>query len=157
MRLRNLIRVFQMEPALSADLPDLPTNQWLAEIGLYGVQGVGVIFRWHPIMKLLYFFIFLFIIHATRSIIVRPGSDSNSEKLKTWHGIIIEPHNCWEGYEKNWMHFVYKLDHRGFQTRSLIQRLTSLIGRLTSTWKKHTIRVLLADWWMRYCKDILFF
>ena len=38
----------------------------------------------------------------------------NSEKVETWHGIIISP--TWhvqksrEGYGKNWMHFVYKLD-----------------------------------------------
>ena len=37
----------------------------------------------------------------------------NSEKVETWHGIIISP--TWhvkksrEGYGKNWTHFVYKL------------------------------------------------
>src|SRR3989337_459262 len=38
----------------------------------------------------------------------------NSENVETWHGMIISP--IWhvqkgrEGYGKNWMHFVYKLD-----------------------------------------------
>ena len=38
----------------------------------------------------------------------------NSDKVETWHGIIMSP--TWhvqksrEGYGKNWMHFVYKLD-----------------------------------------------
>ena len=38
----------------------------------------------------------------------------NSEKFETWHGIIISP--TWhvqksrDGYGKNWIHFVYKLD-----------------------------------------------
>jgi len=38
----------------------------------------------------------------------------NSEKVETWHGIIISP--TWhvqksrDGYGKNWMHFMYKLD-----------------------------------------------
>ena len=38
----------------------------------------------------------------------------NSEKVETWHGIIIS--HTWhvkksrEGYDKNWTHFVYKLD-----------------------------------------------
>ena len=39
----------------------------------------------------------------------------NSEKVETWHGIIISP--TWhvkksrEGYGKNWTHFMYKLDN----------------------------------------------
>ena len=39
----------------------------------------------------------------------------NSEKVETWHGIIISP--TWnvnkrrEGYGKNWTHFAYKLDN----------------------------------------------
>src|SRR6266566_3895496 len=39
----------------------------------------------------------------------------NSEMVESWHGIIISP--TWhvlkirEGYRKNWMHFVYKLDN----------------------------------------------
>ena len=38
----------------------------------------------------------------------------NSEKVESWHGIIISP--TWhvkkrrDGYGKNWMHFVYNLD-----------------------------------------------
>jgi len=38
----------------------------------------------------------------------------NSEKVETWYGIIISP--TWhvqksrDGYVKNWMHFMYKLD-----------------------------------------------
>ena len=38
----------------------------------------------------------------------------NSENVETWHGIIISP--TWhvqksrDDYDKNWMHFVYKLD-----------------------------------------------
>ena len=38
----------------------------------------------------------------------------NSKKVETWHGIIISP--TWhvqksrDGYDTNWMHFVYKLD-----------------------------------------------
>ena len=39
----------------------------------------------------------------------------NSEKVETWHGIIISPTwqvlKSWEGYGKNWMNFVYKLDN----------------------------------------------
>ena len=39
----------------------------------------------------------------------------NSEKVETWHGIIISPtwhvRNTREGYNKNWTHFVYKLDN----------------------------------------------
>ena len=38
----------------------------------------------------------------------------NSEKVETWHGIIISPtqhEKSKEGYGKNWMHFVYKLDN----------------------------------------------
>ena len=39
----------------------------------------------------------------------------NSEKVETWHGIIISPtwhvQNTREGYGKNWTHFVYKLDN----------------------------------------------
>ena len=38
----------------------------------------------------------------------------NSEKVETWHGIIISPtwhvRKCRDGYGKNWMHFMYKLD-----------------------------------------------
>ena len=36
------------------------------------------------------------------------------EKVKTWHGIIMSPtwhvQKSTDGYGKNWMHFVYKLD-----------------------------------------------
>src|SRR4051812_21514780 len=67
--------------------------------------------------------------------------------MKLLYFFIFVFHSC--SYDKNWMHFVYKLDHRGFQTTSLIQWLTSLIQRLISTLKKHTIRVLLPDWWRR--------
>ena len=39
----------------------------------------------------------------------------NSEKVETWHGIIISPayhvQKSREGHGKNWMHFVYKLDN----------------------------------------------
>ena len=39
----------------------------------------------------------------------------NSENVETWHGIIISPtqhvQESREGYGKNWMHFVYKLDN----------------------------------------------
>src|SRR3989337_1806183 len=39
----------------------------------------------------------------------------NSEKVKTWHGIIISPtyhvQKSREGYGKNWMHCVYKTDN----------------------------------------------
>ena len=39
----------------------------------------------------------------------------NSEMVESWHGIIISPTlhvlKSWEGYQKNWMHFVYKLDN----------------------------------------------
>ena len=39
----------------------------------------------------------------------------NSEMVETWHGIIISHTyhvlKSWEGYGKNGMHFVYKLDH----------------------------------------------
>ena len=39
----------------------------------------------------------------------------NSEKVETWHGIIISPtqhvQKSREGYGKNWTHFVYKLDN----------------------------------------------
>ena len=39
----------------------------------------------------------------------------NSEKVETWHGIIISPayhvQKSREGYDKNWMHFVYNLDN----------------------------------------------
>src|SRR6187401_1648827 len=39
----------------------------------------------------------------------------NSEKVESWHGIIISPakhvHKSREGYGKNWMHFVYKTDN----------------------------------------------
>ena len=38
----------------------------------------------------------------------------NSEKVKTWHGIIISPaqhlRKSREGHVKNWTHFMYKLD-----------------------------------------------
>ena len=39
----------------------------------------------------------------------------NSEKVETWHGIIISPTRhvlkSWEGYGKNWMYFMYKMDN----------------------------------------------
>ena len=39
----------------------------------------------------------------------------NSEKVESWHGIIIwctqHVQESWEGYGKNWMHFVYKTDN----------------------------------------------
>ena len=39
----------------------------------------------------------------------------NSEKVESWHGIIISPtwhvQKCREGHHKNWMHFVCKLDN----------------------------------------------
>ena len=39
----------------------------------------------------------------------------NSKMDESWHGIIISPTKhalkSWEGYRKNWMHFVYKLDN----------------------------------------------
>ena len=39
----------------------------------------------------------------------------NSEQVESWHGIIISPTQhvlkSWEGYGKNWMHFVYKLNN----------------------------------------------
>ena len=38
-----------------------------------------------------------------------------SEKVETWHGIIISPTQhvlkSREGYGKNWMHFMYKMDN----------------------------------------------
>ena len=41
--------------------------------------------------------------------------EMNSEHVETLHGIIISPTKhvlkCWEGYGKNWMQFVYKLNH----------------------------------------------
>src|SRR3989337_1505825 len=45
----------------------------------------------------------------------------NSEKVKTWHGIIISStyhvQKIREGYGKNWMHFVYKTDNLFGSTR----------------------------------------
>ena len=39
----------------------------------------------------------------------------NSEKVETWHRIIISPtwhlQESWEAYGKNWMHFVYETDN----------------------------------------------
>ena len=39
----------------------------------------------------------------------------NSEKVESWHGIIISHtlnvQKSREGYRKNWMHFVYKMDN----------------------------------------------
>ena len=39
----------------------------------------------------------------------------NSEEVENWHGIIISPTlhvlKSWEGYDKNWMPFMYKLDN----------------------------------------------
>ena len=39
----------------------------------------------------------------------------NSEKDESWHGIIISPtyhvQKSREGYRKNWMHFVYKMNN----------------------------------------------
>ena len=39
----------------------------------------------------------------------------NFEKVESWHGIIISPtqhvQKSREGYDKNWMHFVYKTDN----------------------------------------------
>ena len=41
--------------------------------------------------------------------------EMNSEKVETWQGITISPaqhvQKSREGYGKNWMHFVYKLDN----------------------------------------------
>ena len=41
--------------------------------------------------------------------------EMNSEKVPSWHGIIISPtqhvRESREGYGKNWMHFVYKTDN----------------------------------------------
>ena len=38
-----------------------------------------------------------------------------SKKVETWHGVIISTTyhvlKIWEGYDKKWMHFVYKLNH----------------------------------------------
>ena len=54
----------------------------------------------------------------------------NSEMVESWHGIIISPTQhvlkSWEGYGKNWIHFVYKMDNLevlGFQKKTrLLQR-----------------------------------
>ena len=39
----------------------------------------------------------------------------NSEKVESWHGIIISPTwhvlKSWEGFGKNWMHFLHKMDN----------------------------------------------
>ena len=67
----------------------------------------------------------------------------NSEMVETWHSIIISPTQhvlkSWEGYGKNLMHFVYKMDNlfrsirvsdenssvtKGFQFFNLFQLLT---------------------------------
>ena len=41
--------------------------------------------------------------------------EMNSEKVESWHGIIISPtlhvQQSREGYDKNWMHSVYKTDN----------------------------------------------
>ena len=51
---------------------------------------------------------------------IRPSNwkafQMNSEKVESWHGIIIWPtyhvQESRKGYDKNWMHFVYKTDNR---------------------------------------------
>ena len=50
----------------------------------------------------------------------------NSEKVGTLHGIIILPNMCAkvECYDKNWMHFVYKLDHLFRSVRVLDENST---------------------------------
>ena len=57
----------------------------------------------------------------------------NSEKVETWHGIIIWStyHVCksWEDYDKNWMHFVYKLDHL-FQSKRVSDEYSSVSNAL---------------------------
>ena len=56
----------------------------------------------------------------------------NSEKVETWQGIIISPayhvQKSREGYSKNWMHFMYKLENLFWSIRvsygnsSVVQR-----------------------------------
>ena len=63
----------------------------------------------------------------------------NSEKVETCHGIIISPtqhmQKSRDGYDKNWTHFVYKLDNlfRSIRVRTkthLLQRPALHFSRL---------------------------
>ena len=69
----------------------------------------------------LVFFMPLMIYFQLYDLEIAKGHNLNSEKVGTWHGIIIWPtqHVCksWEDYGKNWMHFVYKLDRLIQSTR----------------------------------------
>ena len=53
----------------------------------------------------------------------------NSENVESWHAIIISPTShvlkSWEGYDKNWMHFVYKTDNLS-RSRSVSNENSSL-------------------------------
>ena len=54
----------------------------------------------------------------------------NSQKVESWHGIIISATEnvlkSWEGYDKNWMHFVYK-------TGNLFRSIRVSYGNLSVT------------------------
>ena len=69
----------------------------------------------------LVFFMPLMIYFQLYDLEIAKGYNLNSEKVETWHGIIIWPTylvcKCWEDYGKNWMHFVYKLDYLFQSTR----------------------------------------
>ena len=84
--------------------------------------------NFNPFWLHLLFFMHLMIYFQLNDLETGKGYNLNSEKVETWHAIIIWPtqHVCksWEHYGKNWMHFVYKLDrlipkYKGF-TRKLI-------------------------------------
>ena len=67
---------------------------------------------------------------------IRPSNwkafQMNSEKVESWHGIIIWPtyhvQESREGYDKNWMHFVYKTDNLFRSIRVFIQKLVCYKG-----------------------------
>ena len=75
------------------------------------------VINFHPFLHNLLFSMHLLI--CFRSQINHRESEKqykmNSEKVETWQGIIISPaqhvQKSREGYGKNWMHFVYKLDN----------------------------------------------
>ena len=69
---------------------------------------------YNPFLLHLLFFMHLLIILSYKTMKLKTF-EMNSEKVESWHGIIISPtqhvlKSC-EGYDKNWMHFVYKMDN----------------------------------------------
>ena len=72
----------------------------------------------------------------------------NSENVETQHGIIISPtqhvQKSREGYDKNWTHFVYKLDNL-FRSISVSDENSSV------TWALHFLKLITTPDFFAFC------